>query len=163
MTVPDLIRVKVIVYLLATTWISVLFLMLMAERLDQWNAFIPALIVMLANSVYIVALTAFLMGLSPNKAIFDVSVMAWFYLFTTLPLMMLFFLSFTQGDTALLENWYTQVRAGGLEASAADWSGEQARRGFSGIISISLILLAISFFLLSMISKRWKTHSFIDA
>ncbi|HJN55512.1 MAG TPA: hypothetical protein QF646_03895, partial [Candidatus Poseidoniales archaeon] len=155
--------IKVIVYLIVTTWISILFLMLMAERLDQWGAFFPALIVMLANSVYIVALTAFLMGLSPNKAIFDVSVMGWFYLFTTLPLMMLFFLSFTQGDTGLLENWYTQVRTGGLDAAASDWNTEQARRGFSIIIAISAALLGIGILLLSVVGRRWYKQSFIDA
>ena len=161
-TVPDLIRIKVIVYLIATTWISILFLMLMAERLDQWGAFFPALIVMLANSVYIVALTAFLMGLSPNKAIFDVSIMGWFYLFTTLPLMMLFFLSFTQGDTGLLENWYTQVRTGGLDAAASEFEW-QARRGFSTIIAISAVLLGIGTLLLSVVGRRWHKQSFIDA
>jgi len=161
-TVPDLIRIKVIVYLIATTWISILFLMLMAERLDQWGAFFPALIVMLANSVYIVALTAFLMGLSPNKAIFDVSIMGWFYLFTTLPLMMLFFLSFTQGDTGLLENWYAQVRTGGLDASASEYEW-QARRGFSTIIAISAVLLGIGTLLLSVVGRRWHKQSFIDA
>ena len=162
-TVPDLIRVKVIVYLIATTWISILFLMVMAERLDQWSSFFPALIVMLANSVYIVALTAFLMGLSPNKAIFDVSVMGWFYLFTTLPLMMLFFLSFTQGDTGLLENWYAQVRTSGLDASASNWDSEQARKGFTSMLAISAALLGIGVLLLSVVGRRWRKQSFIDA
>ena len=34
--VPQLLRAKIIVYFLMTTWISVLFLILMAHLLDQW-------------------------------------------------------------------------------------------------------------------------------
>ena len=159
-TVPDLIRAKVAVYLLSTTWISILFLILMAWRLDQWAAFFPALIVMLANSIYIVSLTAFLMGLSPNKAIFDVSIMSWFYLFTTIPLMMLFLLSFTQGDTAILENLVQQVREGGLDAAATKWDDSRAQKGFSGILMISASLVFVGVGLLAMISRRWSGKPF---
>ena len=97
MKVPDLIRAKVVVYFLATSWISLIFIVLMAWRLDEWAALPTSIIVMLANSIYIVALTAFLMGLRPNRAIFDASIMIWFWIGTVLPLLGLFLLSFTQG------------------------------------------------------------------
>ena len=61
------------------------------------NGHLPtSIVVMFANSIYIVALTAFLMGLRPNKAIFDASIMIWFWVGTVLPLLGLFLLSFTQ-------------------------------------------------------------------
>ena len=116
-TVPQLIRAKVVVYFLSTTWISIAFLVLMAWQLDAWQALPVALIVMIANSIYIVALTAFLMGLRPNKAIFDASIMVWFWIGTVIPLLGLFLLSFTQGDTSFYQNWYDQVREGGLNAT----------------------------------------------
>ena len=72
-SVPEVIRAKVTVYFLSTTWISVIFLVLMAWNLDAWWTLPGAFIVMIANSIYIVSLTAFLMGLRPNKAIFDAS------------------------------------------------------------------------------------------
>ena len=56
-TVPRTIRAKVVVYFLSTTWISIAFLVLMAWQLDAWQALPVALIVMIANSIYIVALT----------------------------------------------------------------------------------------------------------
>ena len=36
--VPQLIRAKVVVYFLATSWISLIFIVLMAWRLDEWGA-----------------------------------------------------------------------------------------------------------------------------
>ena len=73
-------------------------------RLDEWAALLTGLAVMFANSIYIVALTAFLMGLRPNKAIFDGRIMFWFWLGTVLPLLGLFLLSFTQ-DVDLTNRW----------------------------------------------------------
>ena len=68
--VPQLIRAKVLVYFIITSWISLIFIILMAWRLDEWTSLPTSIVVMFANSIYIVALTAFLMGLRPNKAIF---------------------------------------------------------------------------------------------
>ena len=41
---------------------ALIFIVLMAWRLDEWASLPTSIIVMFANSVYIVALTAFLMG-----------------------------------------------------------------------------------------------------
>ena len=64
---PQLIRAKVVVYFLATSWISFIFLVIMAWRLDEWGALPIGLIIMFTNSIYIVALTAFLLGLGLIK------------------------------------------------------------------------------------------------
>ena len=106
---PQLLRAKIIVYFLMTTWISVLFLVLMAQLLNEWDALLAALIVMIANSVYIVALSGLLMGLRPNKAIFDTQIMAIFWVATVIPLVSLFLLSFTQGNIDLYENWVAGI------------------------------------------------------
>eukprot|EP01052_Picozoa_sp_SAG31_P029811 SAG31_NODE_2999_length_4800_cov_2.481387_2_plen_100_part_00 len=91
------------VYFLGTSWIYLIFIVLMAWRLDEWGALPTSIIVMFANSIYIVALTAFLMGLRPNKAIFDASIMIWFWIGTVIPLLMLFLLSFPQGAIGMQE------------------------------------------------------------
>ena len=90
----------------------------MAHLLDQWVGLLPALLVMFANSVYIVALSGLLMGLRPNKAIFDTQIMAIFWVATVLPLVSLFLLSFTQGDMSLYANQFDQIQAGGFDAES---------------------------------------------
>ena len=94
--VPQLIRAKVLVYFIVTSWISLIFIILMAWRLEEWQSLPTSIVVMFANSIYIVALTAFLMGLRPNQAIYDATIMVWFWIGTVLPFLGLFLLSFTQ-------------------------------------------------------------------
>lgn len=159
-TVPQLIRAKVVVYFLSTTWISIAFLVLMAWQLDAWQALPVALIVMIANSIYIVALTAFLMGLRPNKAIFDASIMVWFWIGTVIPLLGLFLLSFTQGDTSFYQNWYDQVREGGLNATSAVLEDDLMSTGFTGILAISGAIIIGGLILLRLLDKRWGKAPF---
>lgn len=159
-TVPQLIRAKVVVYFLSTTWISIAFLVLMAWQLDAWQALPVALIVMIANSIYIVALTAFLMGLRPNKAIFDASIMVWFWIGTVIPLLGLFLLSFTQGDTSFYQNWYSQVREGGLNATSAVLEDDLISTGFTGILAISGGIIIGGLILLRLLDKRWGKAPF---
>jgi len=163
-SVPQLLRAKVVVYFLITTWISVLFLIAMGVMLDQVWALPAALIVMLANSIYIVSLTAFLMGLRPNKAIFDVSIMGWFYLGTIVPLLGLFLLSFTQGDMTIYENWGEQVREQGLNATTAvlvevDDNPDPAR-GLKGILLVSAAITILGLAFQLMLSRRWGRAAF---
>lgn len=158
--VPQLLRAKVVVYFLATSWISLIFFVLMAWRLDEWAALPTGLAVMFANSIYIVALTAFLMGLRPNKAIFDGRIMFWFWLGTVLPLLGLFLLSFTQGDVDLYGNWWERVSEDGLSATATAYDVEMVRGGYLGILSISGGLLVGSAVLWALIDVRWGKKPF---
>ena len=158
--VPQLLRAKILVYFLMTTWISVLFLILMAYLLDQWAGLIPALLVMIANSVYIVALSGLLMGLRPNKAIFDTQIMAIFWIATVIPLVSLFLLSFTQGDMSLYANQFEQVQAGGVAAESTIYDSAQAETSFGGIVAISLGLLALGGTFLLMLERRWGRAAF---
>jgi hypothetical protein len=160
--VPEVIRAKVAVYFLSTTWISIIFLILMAWNLDAWWTLPGAFIVMIANSIYIVALTAFLMGLKPNKAIFDASIMFWFWIGTVIPLLLLFVLSFTQGDTAIIQNWAETISAEGINANSTgplDVSVE-TRAGFGAIFAISAGITLLGAGLLRLIDIKWGKHNF---
>jgi hypothetical protein len=158
--VPQLLRAKVVVYFLATSWISLIFFVLMAWRLDEWSALPTGLAVMFANSIYIVALTAFLMGLKPNKAIFDGRIMFWFWLGTVLPLLGLFLLSFTQGDVGLYGNWWERVSEQGLDATSTAYDVSMVRGGYLGILGISGMLLLGSAVLWALIDVRWSKRPF---
>ena len=158
--VPQLLRAKILVYFIMTTWISVLFLILMAYLLDQWAGLLPALLVMIANSVYIVALSGLLMGLRPNKAIFDTQIMAIFWVATVIPLVSLFLLSFTQGDMSLYANQWAQVESGGFDATSQGYDSSQAEASFGGIVAISLGLLALGGTFLLMLERRWGRAAF---
>ena len=158
--VPQLLRAKILVYFIMTTWISVLFLILMAYLLDQWAGLLPALLVMIANSVYIVALSGLLMGLRPNKAIFDTQIMAIFWVATVIPLVSLFLLSFTQGDMSLYANQWTQVESGGFDATSRGYDSSDAEASFGGIVAISLGLLALGGTFLLMLERRWGRAAF---
>ena len=157
--VPQLIRAKVVVYFLATSWISLIFIVLMAWRLDEWASLPTSIIVMFANSIYIVALTAYLMGLRPNQAIFDASIMVWFWIGTVLPLLGLFLLSFTQGDVSLYGNWWERASQDGLAATATMYDESLVQQGYMGMILISTGLLFASALLWKLMDRRWgKTH-----
>ena len=160
LSVPQLIRAKVTVYFLATTWISVIFLCLMAWRLDEWAVLPIGLIVMMANSIYIVCLTAFLMGLAPNKAIFDAKIMTWFWIVTVLPLLTLFLLSFSQGDVSFYENWADQVSERGLQAEAVEFDNERMAAGFKGILWVSAGLVAAAVLLMKLLDRKWGRAEF---
>jgi len=158
--VPQLIRAKVVVYFLATSWISLIFIVLMAWRLDEWGALPTSIIVMFANSIYIVALTAFLMGLRPNKAIFDASIMIWFWIGTVIPLLLLFLLSFTQGDVSLYGNWWERASQDGLAATAAMYDQGMVEQGYKGMLAISVGLILASALLWKLIDRRWSRAEF---
>ncbi len=161
MTVPSLLKAKIITYFLLTTWIGIIFMLLMAWMLDEWSELGAAMVVMMANSIYIVSLSAWLMGLRPNKAIFDAGIMAKFWVATSVPLIFLFLLSWSQGDTAMLENWSQQVSTGGFDAEARVLELEQrASTDLSGILSICGILLALSFLFLRLLDRKWGRTPF---
>ena len=158
--VPQLIRAKVLVYFLITSWISLIFIILMAWRLNEWESLPTSIIVMFANSIYIVALTAFLMGLRPNKAIFDASIMIWFWVGTVLPLLGLFLLSFTQGDVSLYGNWWERASQDGLAATAGMYDETMVRQGYVGMLAISGFLLFASAVLWKLMDRRWGAAEF---
>ena len=115
---------------------------------------------MIANSIYIVCLTAFLMGLAPNKAIFDAKIMTWFWIGTVLPLLTLFLLSFSQGDVSFYENWADQVSERGLQAEAVEFDNERMAAGFKGILWVSAGLVAAAVLLMKLLDRKWGRAEF---
>ena len=100
------------------------------------------------------------MGLRPNKAIFDASIMLWFWIGTVLPLLVLFLLSFTQGDTSFYDNWYQQVSQNGFNAEAVAFDDERMQQGFAGILTISVLLIGGGWFLMKLLNRKWKHAPF---
>jgi len=119
-----------------------------------------SIIVMFANSIYIVALTAFLMGLRPNRAIFDASIMIWFWIGTVIPLLLLFLLSFTQGDVSLYGNWWERTSEDGLAATAVMYDQSMVEQGYKGMIAISFALILASALLWKLMGRRWGRAEF---
>jgi hypothetical protein len=94
-SVPEVIRTKLLAFLLLTTWINVGFVVtiswLNADTRLLWLA-IPIVVV---TSTYIVVLTAYLTGLRTNSFLFDPGVLARFSAMSMLPDFGLTILSFT--------------------------------------------------------------------
>jgi hypothetical protein len=100
------------------------------------------------------------MGLRPNKAIFDGAIMTKFWIGTVFPLLMLFLLSFTQGDTEFYQNWFSQVRESGLDAESVTFDSEQMQQGFWGMLGVSLALIGASGLLWKLMDRRWGKSPF---
>jgi len=94
-SVPQVIRTKLIAFLLLTTWIGIAFVIaiswLNADTRLLWLA-VPVVVV---TSVYIVSMTAYLTGLRTNSFLFDPGILARFTVLSMLPDFGLTILSFT--------------------------------------------------------------------
>jgi len=82
--------------------------------------------------------------------------MAIFWVATVIPLVSLFLLSFTQGDTSLYSNFGDQLSSG--ESTVIDSSNAQSY--FGGIIAISIGLLTLGGIFLLMLERRWGRAAF---
>lgn len=94
-TVPQLIRVRIIVFLALTLGISAFFVVGISIINDDTQLLWLALIVMFVTSLYMAALTAYLTGLKTNTFLFDTSVLARFSVMSFLPDVCLTILSFS--------------------------------------------------------------------
>ena len=77
-------------------------------------------------------------------------------------LLLLFVLSFTQGDTALIQNWAETIRAEGINANSTgplDVSVE-TRAGFGAIFAISAGITLLGAGLLRLIDYKWGKENF---
>ncbi len=103
-TVPQLIKVRMLVFLLLTGGISAFFVVAIALINGETKLLWLALVVMFVTSVYIVTMTAYLTGLKTNSFLFDTSILARFSVMSFLPDVCLTILSFS-----LLANWVFAV------------------------------------------------------
>ena len=103
-TVPQLIRVRILVFLFLTLGISAFFVVAISVLNGETELLWLALVVMFVTSLYMVVLTAYLTGLKTNTFLFDTSVLARFSLLSFLPDLCITILSFS-----LLANWVIAV------------------------------------------------------
>ena len=103
-TVPQLIKTRIRVFLLLTLGVSAFFVVAISFLNGETRLLWLALIVMFVTSVYMVVMTAYLTGLKTNTFLFDTSVLARFSVMSFLPDVCLTILSFS-----LLGSWVAAV------------------------------------------------------
>jgi hypothetical protein len=99
-TVPQLIRTRILVFLLLTLGISAFFVVAISILNGETELLWLALIVMFVTSLYMVVMTAYLTGLKTNSFLFDTGVLAKFSILSFFPDLCLTILSFS-----LMANW----------------------------------------------------------
>ncbi|MCK5561501.1 MAG: hypothetical protein KAJ51_12940 [Thermoplasmata archaeon] len=133
-TVPKVIKSKIIVFALITTGMSTSFVVVMAFIHNELTLLGWALLVMFITSFYIVTVVAYLTGLRTNTYLFNVTVLVKFVILVSLPLFCITILSFT-----LYSNYLISI--------------------FS-ILFICLILCAGTYVLFRGIEKKWAHEEF---
>ena len=71
-------------------------------------------------------------------------IMTWFWIGTVIPLLLLFLLSFTQGDVSLYGNWWERASQEGLAATATMYDQSMVEQGYKGMIAVSVGLILAS-------------------
>ncbi|UCE91950.1 MAG: hypothetical protein JSV90_02050 [Methanobacteriota archaeon] len=135
-TVPQLIRVRIVVFLVLTLGISASFVVGISVINGDTQLLWLALVVMFVTSLYMAALTAYLTGLKTNTFLFDTSVLAKFSVMSFLPDVCLTILSFS-----LLSNW--------AAASA-------------GILIVLFSMLFTTWILYRGIQTKWEHFGFAE-
>jgi len=101
-TVPQLIKIRILVFLILTMGISTFFVVAISVLNGETELLWLALIVMFITSLYTVVMTAYLTGLKTNTFLFDTSVLMRFSVLSFFPDVCLTILSFTlQADWAI--------------------------------------------------------------
>ncbi len=133
-SVPQVIRAKLLAFLLMTTWITVGFVVGIGWLNGDTRLLWLAIPVALITSVYMVTMTAYLTGLRTNSFLFDPGVLAKFTVLSMLPDLGLTILSFTiDRDLAF---------------------------AVAGIGLMLLVLGGATYFLLQGIEAKWRGHEF---
>jgi len=94
--VPDIVKSKLIIFVLLTGWISTVFVVVMTGIKGDWYHLPVALIVMFSTSIYMVVVTAYLTGLRTNVALFDTKILTRFAFLSVIPLMAITFLTMAE-------------------------------------------------------------------
>ena len=134
LSVPQVIRTKLLAFLLMTSWITVAFVVGISWLNRDLRLIWLSLPVALVTSVYMVSMTAYLTGLRTNSFLFDPWVLARFTVLSMLPDLGLTILSFTVDKD--------------LAFSAA------------GIALVLSVLAAATYFLLKGIEAKWRGSAF---
>jgi len=135
-TVPQVIRGKLIAFLILTSWISTIFVVAIAILNNQISFLWLAIPVMLIVSVYVVVMIAYLTGLRTNTFLFDAAVLLKFNVMALLPIICLSILSFT------INSHYSIA--------------------IFGILFVIFALGITSLFLYKGIDEKWRRSDFVE-
>ena len=133
-SVPQLIKIKIMVFLIICCWISPVIIVILAIWNNQISLVGWALLVMFITSFYIVTATAYLTGLRTNTYLFNTTILVKFGILSFLPFICITILSFT---------FNTMVEISLL-----------------AIILICVNLIGASFLLYKGIDKKWHKAEF---
>ena len=134
LSVPRMIRTKLLAFLVLTSWVSVIFVVGISWLNGDVRLLWLSLPVALVTSGYMVAMTAYLTGLRTNSFLFDPAVLARFTVLSMLPDLGLTILSFT------------------LEKDLAFAA--------AGIVGVLAALAAGTYFFLVRIDAKWRGSAF---
>ena len=95
LTVPQLIKARLIIFFILTLWISTIFVVGIGVINGDLGLIWLALLVMFITSLYMVITIAYLTGLRPNTSLFAPDVMLKFWALALLPDVCITLLSFT--------------------------------------------------------------------
>ena len=134
LSVPRMIRTKLLAFLVLTSWVSVIFVVGISWLNGDVRLLWLSLPVALVTSGYMVAMTAYLTGLRTNSFLFDPAVLARFTVLSMLPDLGLTILSF-----------------------ALDKDLAFAAAGIAGVLAA---LAAGTYFFLVRIDAKWRGSAF---
>jgi len=133
-TVPAIIRTRLLLFLILTTGISAAFVVAISLVNEELDILWLALIVMFVTSIYMVVMTAYLTGIRTNTFLFDMDILGRFAVMSFLPDVCLVILSFT-------------IRSDPVFA-------------FLAIASVLLIMSCATVILYRGIDSKWRGTSF---
>lgn len=133
-SVPQVIRAKLLAFLLMTMWITVAFVVAIAVLNNDTRLLWLAIPVAVITSLYMVTMTAYLTGLRTNSFFFDPAVLGRFTVLSMFPDLGLTILSFTVD----LDPVFAVL----------------------GIAFVLAILGGATYFLLHRIEAKWRGHEF---
>ncbi|MDH4123382.1 MAG: hypothetical protein OEV21_04815 [Thermoplasmata archaeon] len=133
-TVPQVIRARLIVFLFLTLGISTAFVVIISIMNNEVDILWLALLVMFITSIYMVVMTAYLTGLRTNTFLFDMGIMGRFAIMSFLPDVCLTILSFSLRTDPLFSA--------------------------SSIILVLAILIGTTIILLKGIETKWRRTGF---
>jgi len=133
-TVPTLIRTKLIVFFLITSGISTAFVLIIALLNGELGSLWLALLVLYIMSAYMVIATAYLTGISPQSFLFNPQILIKFAVISILPDLCLTILSFSLDSAPVL--------------------------AASGIGLVCLVLLVCTILFYRGIDRKWAGRSF---
>lgn len=133
-SVPKVIKVKILLYILLTSGFSICYIIIISWLLGELPMLVFALPVMLITSLYVVISTAYLTGLKMNAYLLNPAIMIKFFILAMVPLLSVELLSLV------------------IE--------EHPEKGLTTILGICIFMLLASYVLYNGIDSKWAREEF---